>query len=227
MDDPEDQIQHVIRALTVHSRYDQSNALEDYFLPDAYFIHPFCRVPSFGGRKIPFTNQIVNSRHFISFIYQWYRILSPDIKLDIVSTSFDKKNNLLYVSIRQTFTLWFVPLSLWKANVRLVTVLELQRKSTDSSHHPILREKPSLDHNDLSLTQEPAKLYFIKGQEDHYQVEEFLKFIAPWGASLIWIIWQLFASFICAAGVIVFRKPIISLRESILGLNSRAIKKEQ
>ncbi|KAI2469391.1 hypothetical protein F4781DRAFT_431438 [Annulohypoxylon bovei var. microspora] len=226
MDDPENQVEHVIRSLTVQSRQDQSDALEEYFLPDAYFIHPFCRVPSFGDYKIPLTNQIINSRWLIFFIYQWYRILSPEIKLEIKSASFDKKTDLLYVSIRQSFTLWFVPFSLWQANVGLVTVLQLQRKATDRNHKPILKERPGPDNNDLSLSYQPAKLYFIKGQEDHYQVEDFLKFIAPWGVSLFWIAWQLFATFICAVGVLVLRKPIVVFRERVLGLDSKAIKKE-
>ncbi|KAI1210862.1 uncharacterized protein F4807DRAFT_41398 [Annulohypoxylon truncatum] len=226
MDNPEAQVERVIRALTVQSRQDQADALEEYFLPDAYFIHPFCRVPSFGDRKIPLINQTINSRWFIFFIYQWYRILSPDIKLTIDSASFDKKNDLLYCSIRQKFTLWFVPFSLWQANVRLVTVLELKRKPTDRNNRPILNGRPSPDIDDLSLSYQPNKLYFIKGQEDHYQVEDFLKFIAPWGASLLWFSWQLFATFICAAGVLLLRKPIVVLRERVLGLDSRAIKKE-
>ncbi|KAI1461377.1 hypothetical protein F4805DRAFT_280339 [Annulohypoxylon moriforme] len=226
MDNPEAQIEHVIRSLTVKSRQDQSDALQEYFLPDAYFVHPFCRVPSFGDRKIPFTNHIVNSRWFIFFIYQWYRILSPDIQLLVDSTSFDKKTGLLYCSIRQTFTLWFVPFSLWQANVKLVTVLELQRKPTDRNNRPILKGRPSPDNNDLSLSYQPNKLYFIKGQEDHYQVQDFLQFIAPWGASLLWIFWQLFATFVCAVGVLLLRKPIVVLRERVLGLDSRAIKKE-
>ncbi|KAI0899696.1 hypothetical protein F4806DRAFT_262615 [Annulohypoxylon nitens] len=226
MDDPEAQVEHVIRSLTMKSRQDQFDALEEYFLPSAYFIHPFCRVPSFGDRKIPLSNQVINSRWLIFFIYQWYRILSPDIKLTVDSASFDKKNDLLYCSIRQKFTLWFVPFSLWQADVRLVTVLELQRKPTDRNNRPILKGISSPDNDDLSLSYQPNKLYFIKGQEDHYQVQDFIKFVAPWGASLLWIIWQLVATFVCAIGVLLLRKPIVVLRERVLGLDSRAIKKE-
>ncbi|KAI0387685.1 hypothetical protein F5Y04DRAFT_9715 [Hypomontagnella monticulosa] len=224
MEFPEDQISHVIRGLTQDSRQDQFDTLEEYFLPDAYFVHPFCRVPSFNNYTIPFTDWTINSRQFVFFIYQWYRILSPEIKLDIGSTCFDKKKNLLYVTLRQTFTLWFVPLSLWQANVKLVTVLELQRLPTDREHRPLSHRQNG--NGDLTLAPQPRQLYFIKGQQDHYQIEDFLKFIAPWGASFLWVIWQLFATLVCTLGVIFLRIPTIFVRERILKLDSEAIKKQ-
>ncbi|KAI1806152.1 hypothetical protein F4811DRAFT_551108 [Daldinia bambusicola] len=219
MDYPEQQIQHIIRSLTQYSRDDQWTTLEDYFLPDAYFVHPFCRVPSFGNYKVPFTNSTINSRKLVFYIYQWYRILSPDIKLSIDSTSFDKSKNLLYVTLRQTFTLWFVPFSLWQANVKLVTVLELQQLSTDKGHKPLLGNSAT----PLNGERRP-KLYFIKGQRDHYQIEDFLKFIAPWGASVLWMAWQLYATIICTVGVIFLRTPIALFQKYVLGRDTRAIK---
>ncbi|KAI2624250.1 hypothetical protein GGR54DRAFT_568175 [Hypoxylon sp. NC1633] len=228
MEYPEIEVGSVIRSLTQYSREQQRLALEDYYLPNAYFVHPFCRVPSFGNYSIPFTNTVVNSRRFLFFVYQWYRILSPEIKLDINSTSFDKKTNLLYVTLHQTFTLWIVPFSLWQANVKLVTVLELERLPVDKNHKPINdRETPVPADDDLRLTHQPPKLYFIKGQEDHYHVEDFLKFIAPWGASLLWKAWQLYATFVCMVGVALLRIPILLFRERVLGLDSSAIKKMQ
>lgn len=86
MDTPEVQIRPIIHALTQGSREDRQEALEKYFLPNAYFVHPFCRVPSFDNYDVPFTNSTVSSRWFISLIYEWYRILSPDIKISIDST---------------------------------------------------------------------------------------------------------------------------------------------
>lgn len=137
---------------------------------------------------------------------------------------FDKKTNLLYVTLRQTFTLWFVPFSLWQANVKLVTVLELQRLPTDHHHKPLPGQQNS--NSNLSLVQQPRQLYFIKGQQDHYQVEDFLKFIAPWGASLLWVVWQLYATVICALGVIFLRIPNVFVRERVFKLDSKAIKKQ-
>lgn len=158
--------------------------------------------------------------------------------IDEPPKGFDKHANLLYVSLRQTFTLWFVPLSLWQANVKLVTVLHLERVPVDSRNKPLLNDKgevPKTSDNDilndqeeeeLILSEQPPKLYFIKGQEDHYHVEDFLKFIAPWGASLLWAMWQLLATIVCAIGVVLLRRPIIFLQERVLGLDSLAIRKK-
>ncbi|KAI8963815.1 hypothetical protein F5Y11DRAFT_130649 [Daldinia sp. FL1419] len=226
MDHPEKQIQHIIRSLTQYSRSEQWATLEDYFLPDAYFVHPFCRVPSFTDYKVPFTDLTINSRQLVFYIYQWYRILSPDIQLTIDSTSFDKNKNLLYVTLRQTFTLWFVPFSLWQANVKLVTVLELQQLSTDKNDRPLLDQTPTTADGDQASGSKFPKLYFIKGQQDHYQVEDFLKFIAPWGASILWMTWQLYATLICVMGVIFLRFPIALFQKHVLGRDIKPIKKQ-
>ncbi|KAI5868530.1 hypothetical protein GGS23DRAFT_34999 [Durotheca rogersii] len=228
MDYPEVQITHVIRSLAQHSLEEQSDTLNDYFLPDAYFIHPFCRVPSFADIGIPFTSLAVNSRWLISLIYQWYRVLSPDIKLSVDSASFDKGAGLLYVTIRQTFALWFVPFSLWRSNVKLVTVLELQRMPVDRHQKLLSRETTQPlpdDEGNHTPAEQTRKLYFIKGQEDHYQVNEFIKLVAPWGASLFWVAWQLCATLVCAVGVALFRWPAALFRERVLGHDSKAIRK--
>jgi hypothetical protein len=90
MENPEKEISGVIHSLTQGTRGEQENALNEYFLPDAYFVHPFCRVPSFGSQsiKVPFTNiaLTINSRWLVLRIYQWYKILSPRILLEVDST---------------------------------------------------------------------------------------------------------------------------------------------
>ncbi|OTB08106.1 hypothetical protein M426DRAFT_7913 [Hypoxylon sp. CI-4A] len=222
MENPEREVRHVIPTLTEYTRQDQRDTLEKYFLPEAYFIHPFCRVPSFEF-QVPYLNLTLTSRQLIFYIYQWYRILSPQIDLEINSTSFDPKNNILYVTLHQTFTLWFVPFQLWKAHVKLVTVLQLEHLPVDKRQKPL---RGAYDDPTIITDKAEAMLYFVKGQEDHYQVEDFLKFIAPWGASLLWISWQLFATFVCAVGVIFLRIPILFLREKVLGLDGSAIKKQ-
>ncbi|KAI1489676.1 hypothetical protein F5X96DRAFT_601694 [Biscogniauxia mediterranea] len=218
MDRPGARISGVITALTQGTEEDQQKALDDYFLPSAYFIHPFCRVPSFDNIKLPFTSHTINSRWLVQLIYQWYRILSPEVKLSIDSTSFDKNNNLLYVTMHQVFTLWFVPFSLWQADVKLVTVLELEHLPVDGNNRPVdlSQHQPGTD-DDFAI--ERSKRYFIKGQEDHYQVDQFLKFVAPWGASLLWVAWQLLATLVCAVCVAVFRpvKALIQRAASAYG----------
>lgn len=78
----ERQVSHVIHLLTEGSPADQRDALEAYFLPDATFVHPLCRVPSFSHVSLPFIGEI-NSRWVIWMIYRWYKILSPRILLDV------------------------------------------------------------------------------------------------------------------------------------------------
>jgi hypothetical protein len=79
---PEKQISHVIRLLTEGSPEDQKHALDTYFLPDASFLHPLCRVPSFSHYSVPLFGN-VDSRWVIWMIYRWYKILSPRILSDV------------------------------------------------------------------------------------------------------------------------------------------------
>lgn len=78
----EEQSIKLIHQLTEGSPADQKDALETYFLPDAFFIHPLCRVPSFKNRRVPFLG-VINSRWAIWMIYRWYKILSPRILLNV------------------------------------------------------------------------------------------------------------------------------------------------
>ncbi|KAI1419401.1 hypothetical protein F5Y12DRAFT_259811 [Xylaria sp. FL1777] len=217
MENPEVEISDVIRSLTQGTRKEQEKALNDYFLPNAYFVHPFCRVPAFESRqvRIPFTNTrwTINSRYLVKLIYQWYKILSPKILLQVDSTSFDRRTNSLYATIRQTFTIWIVPFSLWQANVRLVCLLNLAYLPVDENKQPLLSQGESARNDDgENKTISPEKRYFIRGQQDHYQVNDMLKFIAPFGASLLYYLWQLFATFLSAVGVAVLW-PVTSVYE--------------
>lgn len=94
MDDPVREIPGVITALTQGNSEEQATTLDDYFLPNAYFMHPFCRVPAFRDFALPFpvpfltgspSRRTVNSRRLLLMIYEWYRILSPKILFQIDS----------------------------------------------------------------------------------------------------------------------------------------------
>ncbi|KAI0132532.1 hypothetical protein BJ170DRAFT_680413 [Xylariales sp. AK1849] len=208
MDRPVHQIGGIIGALCQGTKDEQKRALDEYFTPDAYFIHPFCRVPSFTF-KLPFVDEQITSRWLITFVYQWYRILSPHIDIKIDSTVFDQRSQLLYLSMHQVFTLWFIPFSLWQAHVRLVTVLKLESLPMDKHGHALINGSPAAPGEPI-----PTR-YFVAGQEDHYQVDEWLKFIAPWGASLLWYAWQIFATFLCTIGVAIFW-PVTTIYDQLL-----------
>ncbi|RYP17858.1 hypothetical protein DL765_004256 [Monosporascus sp. GIB2] len=212
MDQPVREIPGIITALTQGNSEEQAKTLEDYFLPDAYFVHPLCRVPSFGDRAIPFPfslltsrTRTLNSRWLLLMIYNWYRILSPKILFTIDSVVFDRRASLLYLTMRQTFTLWFVPFDLWQAkDVKLVTVLELALLPVgeDGRPLPLSRDAAPLTAADDDYRQrQDRSRFFVRGQEDHYHVEEWLKFIAPWGGNLLWMAGQLFATLVCVVGV--------------------------
>ncbi|KAH6659492.1 hypothetical protein BKA67DRAFT_15603 [Truncatella angustata] len=205
MDHPVHQIGGVIEALCTQTIAEQQAALDDYFTPDAFFVHPLCRVPSFSGTKVLGTE--INSLWLLKYIYQWYRVLSPHIDLTIESTVFDQKANLLYLTMRQTFTLWFVPFSLWQAHVKLVTVCTLVNLPVNQDGRMLLNNGQTAPGDQTVATR-----WFIKGQEDHYQLEEWLKFIAPFGASLVWKFLQLWNTALCWLGVL-FLWPVTSIHD--------------
>lgn len=120
------------------------------------------------------------------------------------TTVFDQRTNLLYVTIRQTFSLWFVPL--YRAPVKLVSVLHLsQRASWDSSE--------TTSRTSMTEGREPAALsgpgqerarYYIDSQEDLYQMNDCIQFLAPGVGPLVWFLWQLWSTGLCIIGAIVF-----------------------
>lgn len=69
--DPAAEIGEVVVKLTKGSPKTQQNTLEQYFLPNASFKHPFCSVQG--------------NRNAILRIFQWYKILSPHIDITINS----------------------------------------------------------------------------------------------------------------------------------------------
>ncbi|KAF6820155.1 hypothetical protein CSOJ01_00858, partial [Colletotrichum sojae] len=186
------EIRTVIRDLVQGSPDKQKSALYSHFVEDAAFTHPFCHVPAFGNVQIPFLST-VNSRFFILMIYRWYRILSPNIEMDIESSVQDQKTNLLYVKMRQNFRLWFVPF--YSAPVDFVVVLRLETRTVDQDGRPLPRNQSS-DASAVGARQRQ----FIVHQEDHYQVGEWLKFILPFFGFWIWHILTLFATILCAVG---------------------------
>ncbi|KAF9881823.1 hypothetical protein CkaCkLH20_00969 [Colletotrichum karsti] len=188
------EIKTVIRDLVQGSPEKQKNALYSHFAEDAAFTHPFCHVPSFGNVQLPFLPAI-NSRFFIFLIYRWYRILSPNIDMEIESSVQDQKTNLLYVKMSQDFRLWFVPFYL--AHVNFVVVLQLETRPVDDQGRPLPRNQT--DASAVGARQRQ----FIVHQEDHYQVGEWLKFLVPFFGYWAWHIFTLFATLLCAVGAFI------------------------
>jgi hypothetical protein len=74
----------VIKSLTQGSPDVQESTLREYFLPNASFSHPYCRVPSISKGQIPLAGGL-ESIQLILAIYRWYRTLSPHIDLKVDS----------------------------------------------------------------------------------------------------------------------------------------------
>ncbi|KAF9899478.1 hypothetical protein BX616_003014 [Lobosporangium transversale] len=171
MEDPASEIPSVIYMLTTGTPSEQKHTLETYFTPDSSFQHPFCRVSSFSDISIPLLG-VINSRWVMWMIYRWYKFLSPKIAIEVHSVVQDLKKRVLYVEISQVFSLWFVPL--YKSHVHFVAALHLTQFPDD-------------------------KRYYIFKQEDHYQFNEFVKFVWPGGDTFL-TIWQFTATLACIIG---------------------------
>ena len=122
--------------------------------------------------------------------------------------------------------------------MKLVTVLELAQLPVDGNNRPrgytttIASENDTNNHansgggNDINDDDHggpvgPRTRFFIKGQEDHYQIEEFLKFIAPWGAAPLWIAWQRWHGrlSLTADGLLTRYGPIVRISPQMVLLN--------
>lgn len=199
-----EEIDGIIKTLCQGTPAAQQRAVETYFLPEVSFVHPICLVhahnpivlpslfPGFvGGSSRPWT--VFCSRDAVAAIYRWYRFMSPNTVVHIDSKAWDARNQVLYVTARQRFTIWFVPF--YKANVRLVVELQLRRQRPAA---------PSIQTNNEShgrtgggTARHGPHKYYIARQEDHYQVDDVLRYILPtFGPILAFIIRQ-FASLVC------------------------------
>ncbi|CEO59666.1 hypothetical protein PMG11_04334 [Penicillium brasilianum] len=172
MDNPVAEIRTVIRLLTQSTPSLQEKALERFFTTNASFVHPFCRVPSFNG-----------SRWWVIKIFQWYKIMSPRIEMEVHSVAFDEDHQKLYVHMSQLFSIWLVPFHV--APVTLTTVLDLTTDAANSS------APANGDHT----------RYYITKQEDLYQTSEFVKFLLPHVGYWLVLAWHLIATFFCILGV--------------------------
>ncbi|KAF5653842.1 monooxygenase [Fusarium heterosporum] len=194
MENPVQEIAGVIKSLTQGTPDVQESALREYFLPNASFSHPYCRVPSISKGQFPLAGGL-ESIQLILGIYRWYRTLSPHIDIKVDSAAFDQQSGLLYVSLRQTFALWFIPL--YKAPVRLVSVLQLTQLSSESSS-----DEDEPNENSKPRRQNPK--YYIASQEDLYPVNDCIQFLCPGLGPFLWSIWQLYSTWLCFVGSLLF-----------------------
>ncbi|KAH7353762.1 hypothetical protein B0T11DRAFT_120473 [Plectosphaerella cucumerina] len=206
MDHPVKEIRTVIKSLVQGSPAEQERAVNAYFLPEASFTHPFCHVPAVAPVTVPLTGgHTLSSRWFILMIYRWYRILSPRIDIEIDSVVHDQKANILYVTMTQIFTFFFLPF--YHADPHFTIVLHLEQRPLGPDGGPLPNPEAGAVADAPAGTatvngDAPRMRYFIASQNDHYQVTEWLKFVAPWFGPLLHRGWQLFATLLSVAGAL-------------------------
>lgn len=115
--------------------------------------------------------------------------------LPLPTAAFDRTNNIMYVTISQRFAIWFIPF--YVANVRLVSVLHLHQYQQQSGAGVNGSNNGQGDNQDGGAPMVPVTRYRIGRQEDHYQVNEWLKFILPGLGAPIWAIWQVLCAGLC------------------------------
>lgn len=208
MENPEQEIRHVVRSLCQGTPDEQRRTIDRYFTPDAEFVHPFCIAPRFseGDLVLPGLRRL-SSRDALRGIFQWYRMLSPKIVIDIDTALYDKERDKMYLDMRQIFSIWFAPG--YHARVRLVTVLDLVPCDLGAHRNgepQVIRQRREDTDGGEKAHQQPGstatggrsqQVWRISRQEDLYQVNEFLKFTGPYWWCVwrpLWFAFQLFAT---------------------------------
>jgi hypothetical protein len=115
-----------------------------------------------------------------------------------VRIAFDEANLKLYVTIYQIFRIWLIPF--YYAPVSFTTVLTLSHQQS-----PLTLQTSSLTFSGRSK-------YYIKRQDDLYQVDQWIRFLLPGGWVLIWA-WWAWSTFFCLLGCFILR-PVTWIEEN-------------
>ncbi|KIM87859.1 hypothetical protein PILCRDRAFT_771706 [Piloderma croceum F 1598] len=125
MQNPTLEIPSIITALTSAPSSHLPLTFQKYFLPDAGFRHPLCRVDRGEG-----------SREKVAGVYEWYRVMSPWNGTNILSVGnelmiwrvvYDEEKDILYVEVEQHFHVIFSPFK--PAPSKLTIRLTLQEQA--------------------------------------------------------------------------------------------------
>ncbi|KPM35353.1 hypothetical protein AK830_g11229 [Neonectria ditissima] len=202
MEYPVQEIAGVISDLTQGSPEQQEDAISQYFLPNASFSHPSGQVPSCQKGSVPLASGI-ESLWIVLSIYRWYRTISPHLDIKVDCAVFDQRTGLLSVSLRQTFALGFVPL--YKAPMRLVSVLQLTQRTPSTADDTFATESPHYI--------QPK--YYIASQEDLYPVADCVEVLVPGLGPFLWFMWELYTTWLCVMGSLLFL-PMLVLVNGLL-----------
>ncbi|KAF7416298.1 hypothetical protein PC9H_002563 [Pleurotus ostreatus] len=99
MQNPEQEIRDVVKNLTTAPSPDvQKATAHRYLTHDAGFRHPVCAVKPQPG-----------SRDTVLGVYQWYRVMSPKLELDVKSVTYNQEESMIVLDIVQTFHIFISP----------------------------------------------------------------------------------------------------------------------
>lgn len=106
--------------------------------------------------------------------------------------AYDETNLTLYVNMSQIFRIFVIPF--YQAPVTLTTVLQLEK---GQNLNQLLPSQKSLSTPLLS----GETKYYIRSQNDLYQIDQFIRFALPWGiGTTIILIWHWIATLCCIVG---------------------------
>ncbi|KAG9225443.1 hypothetical protein CCMSSC00406_0002946 [Pleurotus cornucopiae] len=117
MQNPEQEIRDVVKNLTTAPSPDvQKATAHRYLTHDAGFRHPVCAVKPQPG-----------SRDTVLGVYQWYRVMSPKLELDVKSVTYNQEESMIVLDIVQTFHIFISPFK--PAPSRLMVRLTLREEN--------------------------------------------------------------------------------------------------
>ncbi|KIL00187.1 hypothetical protein PAXRUDRAFT_23402 [Paxillus rubicundulus Ve08.2h10] len=148
MQNPKAEITAIVTTLTsTKSNSELVDTISKYFTPDAQFVHLIC---------------VAGSRAEILWIYQWYRIMSPETKCDVENIIYDRDLNVIVLDMVQ----WFSP-----------------RFRFSSPAPARLNTRLTLLEND--------RLHYIARQEDFYPTMDFFALLSPYLVPFVWVFLKL------------------------------------
>lgn len=130
----------------------------------------------------------------------------------------DQRTNRLYVSIRQTFSMWFIPFH--KAPVSLVTVLDLTQRAPGAE---AVASEARQQSAALAGPGQERSRYYITKQDDRYQSNDCIRLVIPWVLPLLWAVWQLFSTWVCVAGSVILMPLYLILNNGPRGAKAKKV----
>ncbi|KAI0338699.1 hypothetical protein BDW22DRAFT_1409365 [Trametopsis cervina] len=150
MQNPEKEIAEVVSLVTaaINPEVQQASVLR-YYAPDASFRHPLCTVPS-----------APNSRDKILGILQWYRVMSPVLKIEADQVTYDEGKKQLFIDAVQEFHIRWSPLR--AAPARLIVHLTLRPSDEDPNLFVIAQHEDFYHPEDLAALVVPPLIPLVR-----------------------------------------------------------------